>query len=92
MNFIFPQNYSFRVRLFGIFDYSTIIFNLIFGLIIFLITKLFNFNIFFKILFFIITYFPIFLISIFGVRQENVIYIFYYLYNYLKNNKLYLYK
>ena len=33
MKFIFPQNYNFKSKLFGTFDYSTIIINIIFDLI-----------------------------------------------------------
>ena len=29
MKFIFPQNYDFKSKLFGLFDYSTIILNLV---------------------------------------------------------------
>ena len=30
MKFIFPQNYNFKNKLFGIIDYSSLIFNIIF--------------------------------------------------------------
>ena len=36
MKFIFPQNYNFNNKLFGFIDYSTLILNILWGLIIFL--------------------------------------------------------
>ena len=90
MKFIFPQNYNFNLKLFGFLDYKTILFNLIFFIFIYLVTKCIgNFNI--KIIIFIIFYFPILLISIFGFNQENIIYVIKYIFLYLKNPKLYLY-
>ena len=50
MKFIFPQNYNFKNKLFGIIDYSSLIFNIIWDLIIFLLINLFL--LFFLCLFF----------------------------------------
>ena len=49
MKFIFPQNYNFKSKLFGTFDYSTIIINIIWDLCVFFITNLFFTNINLKI-------------------------------------------
>ena len=92
MKFIFPQNYNFKTKLLGLIDYPTAILNVCIWIIIFLITKLFNFSVIYTIITFIIFCFPILLVSIFGFRQENIIYVFRYVFKYLKNNKLYLYK
>ena len=35
MKFIFPQNYNFKSKLFGFIDYSTVILNLVWGVIVF---------------------------------------------------------
>ena len=52
MKFIFPQNYNFKNKLFGIIDYSSLIFNIIWDLIIFLlINLLFFLCLFFYLLF-----------------------------------------
>ena len=40
MKFIFPQNYNFKSKLFGTFDYSTIIINIIFCFPLFLLSLL----------------------------------------------------
>ena len=91
MRFIFPQNYNFNFKLFGFLDYKTIILNFIWWFIIFLFTNLFS-SLKIKIIFFIIFCFPILLISLFGFNQENIIYVFKYMFLYLKNPKIYLYK
>lgn len=90
MKFIFPQNYNFNFKLFGFLDYKTLFFNLIWWLIIFLISNLF-FDLLFKIVFFIIFCFPILLISLFGFNQENILYVFKYIFLYYKKPKIYLY-
>ena len=92
MKFIFPQNYNFNTKIFGMLDYPTAIFNLIWCSIIFFIANIFCFNLLTKIIFFIITCFPILLISLFGFRQEKLIYVFKYLFKYYKSPKIYLYR
>lgn len=92
MKFIFPQNYNFTTKLFGLLDYPTAIFNFIWWFIVFIITKIFITDLLTKIIVFIITCFPILLISLFGFHQENIIYVFKYLLIFYKNPKLYLYK
>ena len=91
MKFIFPQNYQFKNKLFGIFDYSSLILNIIWDFIIFILINLFFKNLTIKIFIFILFCFPIFLFSIIGFNHENIIYIFIYLFKYIKSNKLYLY-
>ena len=54
MKFIFPQNYNFNTKLFGILDYPTAIFNFIWWIIIFIITKIFILDLLTKIIIFII--------------------------------------
>ena len=91
MKFIFPQNYNFKNKLFGIIDYSSLILNIILDLIIFLLINLFFNNINLKIFIFVIFSLPILLFSIIGFNHENILYIFMYLFKYIKNNKLYFY-
>ena len=63
MKFIFPQNYHFHTKLFGLLDYPTAILNFCWWIIMFLITKILPFPLLDKLIFFIITCFPLFLIS-----------------------------
>ena len=90
MKFIFPQNYNFNFKLLGFLDYKKIIFNLIFFIFIYLVTKCMG-NLNLKIIIFIVFYFLILLFSIFGFNQENIIYVIKYIFLYLKNPKLYLF-
>ncbi len=91
MKFIFPQNYSFKNKFLGIIDYSSLIFIISWGLIVFLFVHSLIENINVKIFTFIIFFLPILLFSIIGFNHENIIYIFFYIFKYFKNNKLYLY-
>ena len=91
MKFIFPQNYSFKNKLFGFIDYSTLFLNIIWDFFMFCFLDLFNLNISIKISIFIIFCFPIFLFSIIGFNHENFIYVLTYLFKYLFNKKIYFY-
>ena len=91
MKFIFPQNYRFKNKLLGIIDYSTLFFNIILAILLFVFINLIFKNINLKIFIFIIFYFPILLFSIIGFNHENILYIIIYLIKYIKNKKLYLY-
>lgn len=92
MKFIFPQNYNFKSKLFGIIDYSVLLLNIIWCSFIFSLLNLIitNFNI--KLSIFIITCLPLFIFSVLGFNNENIIYVFYYLYKFIKNRGVYLYK
>ena len=91
MKYIFPQNYVFKNKLFGIIDYSTLILNLIWDLFVFCILDLLIKNWSIKISFLIIFCFPLFLFSIIGFNHENFISVLIYLFKYLKNPKIYFY-
>ena len=91
MKFIFPQNYNFKSKLFGFIDYSTVILNLVWGLIVFGIVFFLIPNITMKIGVFIILFLPFALFSIIGFNHENKLYILMYLYKYVSSPKLYLY-
>lgn len=92
MKFIIPQNYDFSSKLFGIIDYSTAIFNVIWCVIVFCITSFIISSIYIKIFFIIIFCFPILLFSIIGFNHENILYVFIYIFKFLTRQKIYLYK
>ena len=85
MKFIIPQNYNFKNRLFGFMDYSTAIFN------VFLLVSLFSFSLNIKIAIFITLYFPLFLFSVFGFNNENIVYVIFYILKFIKNRKVYFF-
>lgn len=91
MKFIFPQNYSFKNKLFGVIDYTTLILNIIWNLFVFCSMNLLISNITIKIFIFVILCLPILLFSIIGFQHENIIQILIYLAKYINSNKLYLY-
>ena len=91
MKFIFPKNYDFKSKLFGVFDYFTIIINIIFDLFVFCISNLIFDNINIIIFICISLCFPILLLSIVGLNNENIFLVLIYIFKYFLNPKLYLY-
>ena len=92
MKFIIPQNYNFKIKIFGIIDYSTAFLNIFWYIFIFILLNLIfkNWNI--KIFLLIALCFPITLFSIVGFNGESVTYVFSYVIKYLIRPKLYLFK
>lgn len=91
MKFIIPQNYNFKNKLFGFMDYSTAVFNLIWALFVFIIINIFPLSINIKIGLFIFLCFPLLLFSFFGFNNENIVYVFSYIFKFIKNSKVYFY-
>lgn len=92
MKFIFPQNFNFKNKIFGIIDYPTAIFNVAYFLFIYTIFNLFMSSLTLKIFFIIIFYFPIFLISVIDFNHENILYFLWYMIKFMIRPKIYLYK
>ena len=92
MKFIFPQNYNFKNKLFGVLDYSTLLINVLWDGFIFLLINLLFQDLSFKIFIFIIFCFPLLLISFSGINGENILYIFSYMIKFIFEQKLFLYK
>ena len=92
MHFIFPENYNFKNKIFGMFDYSTVIINVIWAFIVFKISKTIPFNFNIKITIFITFYFPLFLFSLFGFNRENIFYFFSYMFKFIKSRKVYFFR
>ena len=91
MKFIFPKNYDFKTKLFGVFDYLTIIINIIFDLFIFSVSNLIFNNINIIIFICVSLCFPLLLLSIVGLNNENVFLVLIYIFKYFLKPKLYLY-
>ena len=92
MKFIFPQNYNFKNKIFGFIDYPTAILNVLWDVFVFCVLDLIFVNLTLKICLFIILCFPLLLFSIFGFNNENIISVIVYIFKYIKNKKLYLYR
>ena len=91
MKFIFPKNYDFKSKLFGVFDYFTIIIDIIYSLFVFSVCNLIFNDIYIKIFIIISLCFPIILLSIFGLNNDNVFLVLLYILKYFLKPKLYLY-
>ena len=92
MHFVFPKNYNFKPKLLGFIEYSTAILDVLIGIIIYFLINLFFSNINIRIYLFISLFFPILLISILGINKESLISVFSYMYNFFRNQNVYLYK
>ena len=91
MKFIFPQNYNFNNKIFGVIEYSTAIFNVIWISIIVFLLNIFFTSLTIKIFFTIILCLPILLLSFIGFNGENILDVFSYMFNFTKKQKLYFY-
>lgn len=91
MNFIFPKNYNFKNKLFGIIDYTTAILNLIWCTFIFCLVNIIFSNLNIKIFLLIILCLPILIFSIIGTRNENILSVIIYIFKFFKNSKIYFY-
>ena len=69
MKFIFPQNYNFNSKFLGFIDYSTVILNIIWGIIVFILVYFFIPNITIRFGIFIILFLPFALLSIIGFKN-----------------------
>lgn len=92
MKFIIPQNYDFSSKLFGVLEYSTVLFNAIWCIFIFCIVNFIIYNLYLKIFIIVILCFPVLLFSIIGFNHENILYVLFYIIKFFYNQKVYLYK
>lgn len=91
MKFIFPKNYNFKNKIFGVIDYTTAIVNVIWCSFIFLVVNFIFNNINIKIVIFITTCFPLILFSFSGFNGENIVYFISYMSRFIFKQKLYFY-
>lgn len=91
MKFIFPQNYNFKNKIFGIIDYTTAFVNIIWYAFILIIVNILFKDINVKIFLFIVFCFPLLLFSFSGFNGESIFYVFIYMSKFFLKQKLYLY-
>lgn len=72
-------------------DYSTAVFNIIWALFIIVFINIFPFSINVRIGLFISLYFPLLLFSFFGFNNENILYVFSYIFKFIINSNVYFY-
>ena len=92
LKFIFPQNYNMKLKLFGIMDYSAVIFDIIWCISVFSIFQLIFHSIKITIVFSIILCLPVLLFSFVGFNGENIGSVVKYMILYLIRPKVYVFK
>lgn len=92
MNFIFPSNYNFKNKLFGVIDYTSAIINIIWYIFIFCLVNLLIIDFNLKIIIFISLCLPFFIFTIINNRNENILYVLLYVIKFFCNRKLYFYR
>lgn len=92
MKFIFPQNYKFNSKLFGLIDIQTAVVSAIWAGIMYLIINLLFKSLYIKVCVFIITVFPVVIFSIVGVNGENIINVAIYMTKFIMRRRLLFYR
>lgn len=90
MIYSFPKNYEYKEKLFGIINYSTVTIHIMWILIIYIILKNINIDLIYKINILTLFEFPLILYTLIK-KEEDLIYKFMYLLNFILKKKLYLY-
>ena len=91
MKFIFPQNYKFNTKIFGLINYQTAILNIIWDSLVFLILNMIFKNLNIKIFLFIILNFPILIFSIVGINGDSLMDVIIYMSKFIIKPKLLFY-
>lgn len=92
LKFIFPQNYNLKSKIFGFIDYSSAIFDVVWGATVFGIVNILFSSMNVKIFLFIILVLPVVIFSIVGINGENILYYMSYIFKYIFSQKLLLYE
>lgn len=91
IKFIFPQNYNFKSKLFGVIDYATAIFCLVWSIIVLSILNLIFDSITVIISLCIILILPVIIFCIVGFNGENIGIVIKYILFYLLKPKIYVF-
>lgn len=92
MNFVFPSNYNFKNKLFGMIDYTTAIVNIIWYIFSFCLVNLLFEDINFKIMVFSFLAIPFLIFSIVNNRSESILVVLIYIFKFFSSPKLYFYR
>lgn len=91
MKFIFPQNYKFNTKLFGILDAQTALVSAVWTGIMYLVINFIFKSLYLKIFLFIVTVFPIVIFSIVGLNGENIINVAIYMVKFIMRRRIMFY-
>ena len=92
LKFIFPQNYNLKLKLFGVIEYSTAIFDIVWCISVFSIIQLIFHSIKISVVSSIILCLPVLLFSFVGFNGENIGSVIKYMFLYLIRPKVYVFK
>ena len=92
MNFVFPSNYNFKNKLFGLVDYTTAIINVVWYIFSFCLVNLIFSDLNLRILVFSVLAIPFLIFSIVNNRNESVLIVLTYICKFLYSPKLYFYR
>ena len=91
MKFVFPQNYNYNYKIFGLIDYKNGLLIAIWSGFIFLIVNFIFKNLNIKIFLFIIFVLPIAIFSVVGINGDNIIDTWFYMSKFILRQKVLFY-
>ena len=91
MKFIFPQNYKFNKKIFGLIDAQTAVASAIWAGAVYLIVNLIFKSLYIKVFSFIVMVFPVVIFSIVGFNGESIINVIIYMSKFIKRRKVLFY-
>ena len=91
MRFVIPKNYKYQMKFLGFINYTTILIDTVIAILLLGLLSIFIKSIEIKIYIFVSLYFPVILFSIFGIGNENIVYVTKYIIKYIIKQKVYLY-
>ena len=91
MRFIFPQNYKFNKKIFGLIDAQTAVISAIWAGIMYLLVNFIFKSLYIKIFSFIVTVFPVIIFSIVGFNGENIVNVVIYMVKFMMRRRIMFY-
>ena len=91
LRFVIPKNYKYQMKFLGFINYTTILIDTVIAILLLGLLSIFIKSIEIKIYIFVSLYFPVILFSIFGIGNENIVYVTKYIIKYIIKQKVYLY-
>lgn len=89
--YVIPKNYDVKTKFLGIVEYSSILYLVIFDVLIYFLLNLVIKSIIIKIQVLILVSTPIILFMFIGINGENINYVIYYFFRYIFKEKVHIY-
>ena len=91
MKFIFPQNYKFNRKIFGLIDAQTAIVSALWAGMMYLVVNFIFKSLYIKVFSFIVTVFPVVIFSIVGFNGENIVNVAIYMVKFIMRRRIMFY-